>query len=115
MNAAVHICIHSTMYLGTIISAALLFSFSVSSSNECPRINQQCQGKTWKYNESRLDKIHTVCTAPLGPTIMGTKNLNKNGPDPSLFSGTKNMVRANLMATVLFWTARLSLFMRGKY
>ena len=32
---------------------------------------------------------------------MGTKNLNENGPNPFAFSGTKNMVRVNLMATVL--------------
>ena len=34
---------------------------------------------------------------------MGTKNLDENGPDPFVFSGTKNMVRVNLMVTVLFW------------
>ena len=34
---------------------------------------------------------------------MGTKNLNENGPNPFAFSGTKNMVRVNLMATVLLW------------
>ena len=36
---------------------------------------------------------------------MGTKNLNENDPNPFLFlgGGTKNMVRVNLMATVLFW------------
>ena len=34
---------------------------------------------------------------------MGTKNLNENGPNPFVFFGTKNMVRVNLMATVLFW------------
>ena len=34
---------------------------------------------------------------------MGTKNLNENGPNPFVFSGTKNIVRVNLMATVLCW------------
>ena len=34
---------------------------------------------------------------------MGTKNLNENGPNSFVFLGTKNMVRVNLMATVLFW------------
>ena len=36
---------------------------------------------------------------------MGTKNLNENGPNPFFFFnfGTKNMVRVNPMATVLFW------------
>ena len=35
---------------------------------------------------------------------MGTKNLNENGPKSFFFvRGTKNMVRANLMATVLCW------------
>ena len=34
---------------------------------------------------------------------MGTKNLNENdGPNPFFLLGTKNMVRSNLMATVLF-------------
>ena len=39
----------------------------------------------------------------LRPTLMGAKNLNKNGPSPFVFLGTKNMVRANLMVKVLFW------------
>ena len=34
---------------------------------------------------------------------MGSKNLNLNGPNPFLGGGTKNMVRVNLIATVLFW------------
>ena len=34
---------------------------------------------------------------------MGTKNLNENGPSPSFCFGTKNMVRVNLMATILCW------------
>ena len=33
---------------------------------------------------------------------MGTKRSNKNGPYPFFF-GTKNMVRVNLIATVLVW------------
>ena len=38
------------------------------------------------------------------PTLKGTKNLNENGPNPFFnYFGTKNMVRVNLMATVLFW------------
>ena len=36
---------------------------------------------------------------------MGTKNLNENGPNAFFFLNfrTKNMVRVNPMATVLFW------------
>ena len=34
---------------------------------------------------------------------MGTKNLDKNSPNPFFWGGTKNMVRVNLMATVLLW------------
>ena len=34
---------------------------------------------------------------------MESKNLNEIGSNPFFFSGTKNMVRVNLMATVLFW------------
>ena len=34
---------------------------------------------------------------------MGTKTLNENGPNPFVLEGTKNMVRVNLMPTVLFW------------
>ena len=51
---------------------------------------------------------------------MGTKSLNENGPNPFFWGGgTKNMVRVNLMATVLFlhgfdnyFSLRLS--MRGR-
>ena len=44
---------NTRMYiLCTIISAALL-SCSLSSTNECPRITQKGQWKTWKNNESR--------------------------------------------------------------
>ena len=35
-------------------------------------------------------------------TLMGMKNLNENGPNP-YFVLAKNMVRVNLMATVLCW------------
>ena len=34
---------------------------------------------------------------------MGTKNLNEIGPNPCLVFGTKNLIRDNLMATILFW------------
>ena len=34
---------------------------------------------------------------------MGTKNLNENDPNPFFGGGTKNMVRVNLIATILFW------------
>ena len=34
---------------------------------------------------------------------MGTKTLNENGPNPFIFFGTKNIVRVNLMATILYW------------
>ena len=34
---------------------------------------------------------------------MGTKNLNENGSNPFFGGGTKNIVRVNLMAMVLFW------------
>ena len=33
---------------------------------------------------------------------MGTKNFDENGPKPFFFR-TKNMVRVNLMAMILFW------------
>ena len=33
---------------------------------------------------------------------MGTKNLNEYGPNP-FWGGGKNVVRGNLMATVLCW------------
>ena len=36
------------------------------------------------------------------PTLMGTKNLYENGPNPFFLFGTKNLVRVKLMATVLF-------------
>ena len=46
-------CSSTYMYmLYDVISAALL-SCSASSTNECPRIKSKCQGKIWKYNESR--------------------------------------------------------------
>ena len=32
-----------------------------------------------------LDKIRTVFTATLRPTLMGTKNLYENGADPFFF------------------------------
>ena len=35
-------------------------------------------------------------------TFVGTKNSNENYPNPFCFSGTKNMVRVNLIATFLF-------------
>ena len=38
----------------------------------------------------------------LRPTLMGTKNLYENGPNPFFLFGTKNLVRVKLMATVLF-------------
>ena len=34
---------------------------------------------------------------------MATKDLNENGPNPFVCFLTKNMVRVNLTATVLFW------------
>ena len=49
---------------------------------------------------------------------MGTKNLNENGPNPFFWGGTKNMVRVNLMATVLCGMVSrtsLSLSMRERY
>ena len=49
---------------------------------------------------------------------MGTKNLNENGPNPFFWGGTKNMVRVNLMATVLSGMVSrtsLSLSMRERY
>ena len=33
---------------------------------------------------------------------MRRKNFNENGPNPFVFFGTKNMIRVNLIATVLF-------------
>ena len=39
----------------------------------------------------------------LRPTLIGTKNLNENGPNPLVCFWAKNMVRDNLLATVLFW------------
>ena len=36
------------------------------------------------------------------PTLMGTKNLNENGPNPFFLFGAKIMVRVKLRATVLF-------------
>ena len=47
-------------------------------------------------------RIVESCTFDLRPTLMGTKNLNENGPNPFFLFGTKNMVRAKLMAKVLF-------------
>ena len=40
----------------------------------------------------------------LRPTLIGTKNLYENGPNPFFYSGPKikNMVRVKFMATVLF-------------
>ena len=38
----------------------------------------------------------------LRPTLMETKNLYENGPNPFFLFGTKNLVRVKLMATVLF-------------
>ena len=100
MNAAVHICTYSTMYLGTMISAALLLSFSVSSSNECPRIKQKCQGTTWKYNESRLDKS-PYC-------VYGTLTADPHG--------NEKLKRKWSRSVVVFWDQiQLSLFMRGRY
>ena len=37
----------------------------------------------------------------LRPTLMHTKNLYENGPNPFFFSGTKNMSEGHLMHTVL--------------
>ena len=33
------------------------------------------------------------------PTLMGTKNLYENGPNPFFLFGTKNLVRPTLMGT----------------
>ena len=38
----------------------------------------------------------------LRPTLMETKNLYENGPNPFFLFGTKNLVRVKLMATFLF-------------
>ena len=35
-------------------------------------------------------------------TLMGTKDLNEDGPNLFFLFGTKNLVRVKLMATVLF-------------
>ena len=35
------------------------------------------------------------------PTLMHTKNLYENGPNPFVFFGTKNMSEGHLMHTVL--------------
>ena len=51
---------------------------------------KSCRGETHRY---------TVST--LRPTLMGTKNLYENGPNPFFLFGTKNLVRVKLMATVL--------------
>ena len=37
----------------------------------------------------------------LRPTLMHTKNLYENGPNPVFFFGTKNMSEGHLMHTVL--------------
>ena len=37
----------------------------------------------------------------LRPTLMHTKNLYENGPNPFFFFGTKNMSEGHLMRTVL--------------
>ena len=37
----------------------------------------------------------------LRPTLMHTKNLYENGPNPFFFFGTKNMSEGHLMHTVL--------------
>ena len=34
-----------------------------------------------------------------GPTLMGTKNLYENGPNPFFLFGTKHLVRPTLMGT----------------
>ena len=36
-------------------------------------------------------------------TLVETKKLNENGPNLSLYFGTKNMIRVILMAAVMFW------------
>ena len=74
-----------TYYLVCTMILAALSSCSVSSTNECSRIKQKCQGKTWEIqripplvknliffaNRNTLRdmqiqiKIHTVYTAPL--------------------------------------------------
>ena len=50
----------------------------------------------------RYGKTH-VELLELRPTLMGTKNLYENGPNPFFLFGTKNLARVKLMATVLFW------------
>ena len=50
---------------------------------------------------ARYDKTH-VKLLELRPTLMGTKNLYENGPNPFFLFGTKTLVIVKLMATVLF-------------
>ena len=53
---------------------------------------------SWKQRFTTVDSV-----AMLGlswPTLMGTRKLNENGPNPFFIVGTKNMIRVNLMATV---------------
>ena len=50
---------------------------------------------------ARYDKTH-VKLLELRPTLMGTKNLYENGPNPFFLFRTKTLVRVKLMATVLF-------------
>ena len=61
----------------------------------------------FKYNNILLCSIGVECNIyyvyVTRATLMGTKNLYENGPNPFLGGVTKNMVRVNLMATFLFW------------
>ena len=42
--------------------------------------------------------IHSI-TLGLRPTLMGTKHLYENGPNPFFLFGNKNMVKPTLMGT----------------
>ena len=42
-----------------------------------------------------------ISTRLFRPTLMHTKNLYENGPNPFFFFGTKNMSEGHLMHTVL--------------
>ena len=49
--------------------------------------------------EKKTDLAHFRIS--FSPTLMHTKNLYENGPNPFFLFGTKNLVRVKLMATVL--------------
>ena len=71
------------------------------TSNELDVQNEWEENTTHTVGGLHLHLDNTAVQKILGPTLMHTKNLYENGPNPYLFFGTKNMSEGHLMLKVL--------------